>query len=171
MMIFRIPPPASTPSKPNGAVWSIKTPRRCYRRDYHGTNASTIPDARSDHFTRPHVRRRAATCRRDSRNRLFDAACDQLPVVVTAAVPENMAVPPLYRTCPQYSRPETHTLPAWQTRLPSGLLFLSEASDAVRPGRLRTAVSVSRTRQLSVERSTVSVCKRSVQRMRTRNSP
>jgi hypothetical protein len=27
----------------------------------------------------------------------------------------NIAVPPLYRSCPQYARPETHTVPAWQT--------------------------------------------------------
>jgi hypothetical protein len=27
----------------------------------------------------------------------------------------NVAVPPLYRACPQYARPETHTVPAWET--------------------------------------------------------
>jgi hypothetical protein len=35
----------------------------------------------------------------------------------------NGVVPPLYRCCPQYARPELHTLPAWDTDYHPALYF------------------------------------------------
>jgi hypothetical protein len=62
---------------------------------------------------------------------LMSGACGDLPpsegVTVYSTPPatscgcghgcgsQNLAVPPLYRSCPQYSRPEMHTQPAWRT--------------------------------------------------------
>ena len=88
---------------------------------------------------------------------LMSGACGDLPppegVTVSMPAPspscgcgcasgcgsQNLAVPPMYRNCPQFSRPELHTVPAWQTDYHPACYFypnhrmLFDAADYAKP--------------------------------------